>query len=174
MRFLLLRHAAAAGQEPEAPLTELGRAQALAVGARLQELGVRALLSSPYRRAVETVQPFALRAGLSVHEDPRLVEYRLAGAPRSDWREALRQAFEAPERALEGGESVDAARDRALAALRDAMGRSAGELVICTHGALAAILLQASSGCTAWPLWETMSSPDLFAVDGATLRRVAI
>lgn len=174
MRFLLVRHAEATGQEPTAPLTERGEAQALALRDVLLGLGITAVVSSPYRRALATVAPFADAARLEVWTDARLVELRLAGAPRASWREDLRLAFEEPERVLEGGESVGAARARALAAARDAVQASAGLVAVCTHGALAAILLGAFDPGLGFEAWAAMGTPALFEVQGGRISGVPL
>lgn len=161
--FLLIRHAETSGQEPEAALTPQGLADAIRLGEVLRALGVTAVVSSPYRRALETVAPFADAAGLSVAQDPRLVEFRLAGAPRPEWREDLRRAFGCPDVALPGGESVLAARSRALAAAKDALAVG-GRVAICTHGALAAILLGAFDPRAGFDTWAALRTPDLFDV----------
>jgi phosphohistidine phosphatase SixA len=58
------------------PLDKRGRAQAEALRDRLLAAGVTRVLSSPYVRCVQTVEPL----GLDVELDERLAE----GAPRSD------------------------------------------------------------------------------------------
>ena len=82
MSVLLLRHARAGerdewtGDDTLRPLDERGRLQALA----LRDLSQRAIgriVSSPYRRCVETVEPLAEALGIPVELDDRLAE----GAP---------------------------------------------------------------------------------------------
>jgi broad specificity phosphatase PhoE len=75
--LVLVRHGEAAGNaqrlllgRTDSPLTEIGRAQAAAVGARLGP-AIR-LVSSPLRRAVDTAE--ALGLGLEVEIDDRWVE----------------------------------------------------------------------------------------------------
>ena len=79
MSVLLLRHARAGeraawtGDDTLRPLDERGLRQALA----LRDLAQRAIgriVSSPYRRCVETVEPLADALGLPVELDDRLAE----------------------------------------------------------------------------------------------------
>lgn len=61
-RLHLVRHGrAAAGwdTDPDPPLDELGRAQAMAVAERLAPLGPLAVVTSPFRRCQETAAPLA-------------------------------------------------------------------------------------------------------------------
>jgi phosphohistidine phosphatase SixA len=75
----LVRHAKAGSRERwtapdrDRPLTDPGRAQAAALAVTLAP-GTRRVLSSPYRRCVETVAPLADAIGLRVEEDDRLAE----------------------------------------------------------------------------------------------------
>lgn len=86
MRLFVVRHAEAAPGEPDElrPLTDAGRAAARALGDRLAEYGVDAVLSSPLLRARETAEAIARAAGLVAEPDERL-------APGAD-ADAVREA----------------------------------------------------------------------------------
>jgi phosphohistidine phosphatase len=76
MQLYLVRHAEAAGGEPDElrPLTPAGREQARALGVRLREEGVRpdAILTSPLLRARETGELLARELGAPAQPDERL------------------------------------------------------------------------------------------------------
>ncbi len=55
-------------------LTALGRRQALAAAQSIQENGIRRLISSPYRRAIQTALIIGETLGLEVMIDPRIGE----------------------------------------------------------------------------------------------------
>ena len=86
MRLFVVRHAEAAPGDPDElrPLTDAGRAAARALGDRLAEHGLDAVLSSPLLRARETAEAIARPAGLVAEPDERL-------APGAD-AEAVREA----------------------------------------------------------------------------------
>ncbi len=72
---------------PDPVLTETGRAQARSAAERLRQHGVRRLVTSPYRRTLETAVIIAERLGLDIEVDP-LVRERCAfscdqGSPAS-------------------------------------------------------------------------------------------
>ena len=72
---------------PDPVLTETGRTQARLAAERLREHGVRRLIASPYKRALETAVIIAERLGLDIRVDP-LVRERCAfscdqGSPAS-------------------------------------------------------------------------------------------
>jgi 8-oxo-dGTP diphosphatase len=77
---VFLRHAAAgeryewAGDDFHRPLTKKGRRQAEDLAAVLATDDVRRVVSSPYVRCVQTVEPLAAALGLEVELDDRLAE----------------------------------------------------------------------------------------------------
>jgi 8-oxo-dGTP diphosphatase len=79
----IVRHAKAGsrerwdGDDVERPLTKNGLAQAAALSARLEGSATPTLLSSPYVRCVQTLEPLAVALGGKVVADDRLTE----GAP---------------------------------------------------------------------------------------------
>jgi len=76
----LLRHAEAgkrlfwAGPDETRPLTDEGRLQAQAVADALADGEVRRILTSPYARCVQSVEPLAELAGLPVEIEESLAE----------------------------------------------------------------------------------------------------
>jgi 8-oxo-dGTP diphosphatase len=79
----LVRHAQAGeraawnGDDRSRPLSGRGRRQSEAIAKRTAHDDVTRLVSSPFRRCVETLEPLGERVGLPVEEDDRLAE----GAP---------------------------------------------------------------------------------------------
>jgi 8-oxo-dGTP diphosphatase len=77
---ILLRHASAgdrstwAGDDWHRPLDKKGRRQAEEIAAALATDDVRRVVSSPYVRCVQTVEPLAAALGLEVELDERLAE----------------------------------------------------------------------------------------------------
>jgi len=76
----VVRHAAAGdrdaweGDDRLRPLSKKGWKQARAIAVQLQPLGVRRLISSPYVRCVQSLEPLAERLGVKVEADERLAE----------------------------------------------------------------------------------------------------
>jgi 8-oxo-dGTP diphosphatase len=89
---VLLRHASAGhrrdwdGEDQGRPLDRRGRDQAAELVDILRPLEVRRVVSSPYVRCVETVEPLAAALGLPVEPDDRLAE-GAGGAARELLRE---------------------------------------------------------------------------------------
>jgi len=106
----LVRHAKAGsrqdfdGDDRERPLTNSGRKQAAALAERLSAISPSVIVSSPYQRCIETVEPLAIAIGAQVQTDDRLAEFL---------------------------DSVSAA---ALAKLHDMLRLLPDRAVICSHG----------------------------------------
>jgi 8-oxo-(d)GTP phosphatase len=87
MALYLVRHAQA-GSRAESnlpddtlrPLTREGRHQAAALAGVLDEMGVRSIYTSPYRRCVQTAAPLGAHLGLPVIETDDLGEGPADGA----------------------------------------------------------------------------------------------
>jgi len=80
MSLYLVRHAKAGsrsnwvGDDTERPLSNDGWHQAQLLGAKLAKRSPSALLSSPYVRCIQTLEPLAERCGLEVLPEKRLEE----------------------------------------------------------------------------------------------------
>jgi len=92
-QLFVVRHADAGhrsdwdGPDHTRPLSDRGWRQAKGLVDLLAETGVRRLLSSPYTRCVQTLEPLAERLGLAVEPDPRLTEGAGAAGPLAIDRE---------------------------------------------------------------------------------------
>lgn len=62
------------GPDAHRPLTKRGRRQAEAIAAGMEAAGPSRLVSSPYRRCTQTLDPLAAHLGLTVESDERLAE----------------------------------------------------------------------------------------------------
>jgi 8-oxo-dGTP diphosphatase len=80
MRLYVVRHAHAGsrsswdGTDETRPLTTKGHKQAAAIAETLAASGAGRLVSSPYRRCTQSLEPLAARLGVAVEDDIRLAE----------------------------------------------------------------------------------------------------
>jgi len=80
MPLLVIRHARAGdrddwrGDDRERPLDKRGRRQADALVEELEGYPISRILSSPYDRCVQTVEPLATRRGLAIEQRDELDE----------------------------------------------------------------------------------------------------
>ena len=147
---LLIRHAESVPvgtpgySDDDRPLTEAGRSAAEELAYELGEWQLTAIYSSPYARAVETIEPLARLRRLEIHVLDDLRERRLTVTGDDGWRETLAQAWADPDFALPGAESGRAAQRRGIGTLDLLRGRHAagGRVAAASHGNLIALILQ--------------------------------
>ena len=166
----LVRHAESAPDRhvPEADwlLSAAGYQQAAALVPVLAELGVTALYSSPYTRAVLTLQPYADHAGLRIISHPGLRERKLATGFVDDWQAASKAVWDDHTFAHPGGESGMAVRARFTNAVVEiAAAHPSGRVALASHGNAIALYLGTLEPA-AWghAEWLAMTNPDVFEV----------
>lgn len=162
--LLLIRHAASAGQAAEADLTTEGHAQSEVLAHWLQDRGIDALFSSPYRRAQATLLPFSERTGLPILVQDGLRERTLAAQPQPDWRMHVMRSFEDRTYKLAGGESLEETYERACAALRNIDALQPKRAVVVAHGNLMASIFNRIDPTFGYEGWEQLRNPDVFSV----------
>jgi len=140
-RIYLARH----GQTPlnaagvlrgrlDPPLDEVGRQEAQWLANALGGRGIAVIVASPLRRAVDTAAAVAVRAGLSVETDVRLIdrEYgRWAGMSKESVEAQWGSLDDAPE-----VEPVEEVRARAWEALNDLARTAAGGIALAVSHAV--------------------------------------
>jgi probable phosphoglycerate mutase len=161
-RLLLIRHGATAWSgvrycgRTDLPLSPRGRAQALAVAARLQhELAGRwRIYTSPLRRARETAEVFAVALGGPISVDAGLSEVDFGEAEGATFKQ-LEQRW--PEIACSlvtaetgidwpGGESSCSLRTRVEATWRRLAHADLDDRILVTHGGPARLILDLALG----------------------------
>ncbi len=175
----LVRHCQTSGQEPDAPLTALGRQQAADLAEHLRPVGIARIVSSTYLRARESAEPLAAMLGLPVETDARLTERVLSTEPLADWRERLHATWADHDLALTGGESSRTATARGMAAVEAVLADGRLPAVVVSHGNLISLLLHAFDGRPGFAAWEALTNPDVFQIvrkpaDGPTAARWSV
>ncbi|WP_181909674.1 histidine phosphatase family protein [Paenibacillus taihuensis] len=183
-KLIFVRHAESAGPfEPENDrrrgLTERGQASVSRAREILRDVTVDAVVSSPYQRAVLTVQGLADERGLSVTCFEELRERRLHGPEYplagEHFLGAIQRSFKDKHLALPGGESFEGAQQRALPVIKQLLREHHGQtVVIGTHGNIMAMLLNAFDEQYDYAFWRSTTMPDLYeaAFEGEQLVEV--
>lgn len=172
LEIVLVRHAQPvplgtppwAEREDQRPLSESGLRDADELAFELDPYHLSAVYSSPFRRAVQTVTPTALRRSLEVQELQDLRERRLSGTQRDDWEDLLERAWADPDWAAPGGESGREAQLRGMRALDLLRARHTfgGRLLVGSHGNLIALMLHALEPAVDYPFLLAMPMPAIF------------
>lgn len=161
--ILLVRHCETSAQDPDAPLTDAGHRQADELAEFLLPFAVDRIVSSPFRRALQTIEPFAERTGLIVHHEPRVAERALSAEPLNDWQDQLRRTWEDFDYRAPGGETSREAQVRGRAAL-DEIAATPGRPVVVTHGNLLGLLINTIDPTFDHAAWTALSNPDVWRI----------
>ena len=168
----LLRHAESVPSgliaEADWPLSDAGQAQSRIWAVRLWELFDGAapprVISSPYRRAIDTVQPFCDRMRLKVSLDVDLRERVGGHADGTGFNFPMRRAWEDFDFALPGGESNMACQKRVVDCVRRLARASDDVLLLSSHGLAITLFLNHVEPSFDLADWRAMRNPDLFKV----------
>lgn len=164
-KLLLIRHCQSTGTHPNAPLSDAGAKTAEALVTRLRDLAADAVYSSPYARALATVRPFAISAGLPVGLDDRLRERVLSDRDLEDRWDHVRRSFAELDYRAPGGESVNQTAQRAIAALADIAAAGHRLPVVSSHRNLTASVLRSMDTAFGFEQLLNLRTPDLFEIE---------
>jgi 2,3-bisphosphoglycerate-dependent phosphoglycerate mutase len=172
-RLLLVRHATSVPPRPggpdeaSRPLSHRGLAEAARLTELLAPLRPDRIVSSPYLRAVQTVEPLAADLGLPVERNRELREWESGLDPRPDWEAHYRWSLAHPHEARGPGESLTALCSRAMRALRAiSLGLGLdGAAVVASHGTWIARALQTFGREVDVEDWLAMPSPSVFEIE---------
>lgn len=165
-KIYLVRHCQAQGQVSEAPLTEKGHQQALHLVEFFFNTRIDQIVSSPFSRAIQTIEPVARDKKVNIEVDTRLSERILSTMDMPNWFENLKRTFTEMELKFEGGESSKEATNRILAVIDDLLYRSDAEnIIIVTHGNLMALLLKHYLKDFGFDQWNNLTNPDVFELN---------
>ncbi|MGP4040963.1 histidine phosphatase family protein [Gracilibacillus sp. D59] len=166
----MVRHAESPfklGEERVRGLSQEGEIAAKRVTEILKDKDIAVIVSSPYRRAIQTVQGLALYKGLTIEEYEELkerpikgLEYRLS---TQELLKAIEHSFEGKEYCLEGGESTIQAQKRAIPIIKQLLSEYNGKkIVIGTHGNIMTIMMNYFDDRYRYDFWKSTTKPDIY------------
>lgn len=157
----LVRHCSATGQEPGALLTDAGEEQAQQLAEFFRDKEITHIISSPFTRAIKSIEPAADSLSLGIEIEDRLAERVLSTDDLPDWMERLKESFQDLDMKLSGGESGMEATERGMAVLASA----ADGTILVTHGNLLGLMLKKIDGSYGYEEWKNFSNPDVYQVE---------
>ncbi|MBM7660961.1 2,3-bisphosphoglycerate-dependent phosphoglycerate mutase [Bacillus mesophilus] len=160
----IIRHSKATGQEVEAELTDEGKVQSLHLSEFLSTYNIQRIISSHYKRAVDTIRPYSEANGIRLEVDRRLGERILSPTDYPGWLEFLEESFHDFSLALEGGESSEEASDRVKSLIDELIISNEEHIVLVTHGNLATLILRLFDKQYGFEEWKEMTNPDVYAI----------
>jgi len=175
-KIYLIRHCKATGQEPDSQLTAEGIAQSNQLSRFLDNKPIDYIVSSPYLRAVDTINPFAKNKNLTIHIEGRLSERVLSSENLSDWISLLSESYDDLDKKLPGGESSREAMQRGVSVIQEQLNSSYQSIVVVTHGNLLSLIIKHYDKQFGFEEWKRLSNPDIYTMtileSGIELNRI--
>lgn len=168
-KVYLIRHCEATGQPPESSLTKTGFNQAHKLAEFFSDIKINRIISSPFLRAIQSIEPTAEKFHKEIEIDNRLSERRLFETFPPDWLEKLEATFHDLDLKFEGGESGHEAMKRVVSVVEEIFNSDARTSIIVSHGNLLSLLLKNFNSSFGFEEWKNLSNPDVFllCLDGA-------
>jgi len=165
-KIYLIRHCSATGQEPLAELTNEGKEKALELVPILEGFHIDHIISSPYKRAVQTVKPFSDSKGILIVIDDNLQERVLSTDSMDDWLEQLEKTFIDSDLTFSGGESSSQALKRIRKVLDEVFeNEQMNRVAIVSHGNIISLLINHYDQTFGFTQWQQMKNPDIFVLE---------
>ncbi|SIS74933.1 2,3-bisphosphoglycerate-dependent phosphoglycerate mutase [Salimicrobium salexigens] len=161
----LVRHAHSVYTPDERgrPLSDRGLTDAAIVTELLKKEDISRVVSSPYRRAFQTVEGIARHINKDVEVMENFKERLLAGEPVGDFTAAITKVWEDYDFSWEGGESNRMAPQRGVAAVSQLLKDSPEEnMVIGTHGNLMTLIINYFDVNCGFAFWKELAMPDIY------------
>ncbi|WP_379154916.1 histidine phosphatase family protein [Paenibacillus sp. sgz5001063] len=165
----LIRHAESLyteGQERERGLSEQGKADAERVRSILQKESIDLFVSSPYERAIQTIQPLADEKQKEIIRIEGLRERTIGNIAGVSFVEAKRSVYQDFTAAFEGGESSAEAQARAAGELNLLLEKYEGStLAVGTHGDIMTLMLNDFDTWYGYEFWQSTTMPDIYRLE---------
>ncbi len=145
------------------PLSENGLNDANIVTELLKNEAIYAVYSSPYRRAIQTVEGIAKYIGKEIKTIEDFKERILAEKPVEDFTEAITQVWDDYDFSWSGGESNRVAQKRGVNATLDVLESNKGKnVVIGTHGNIMVLIMNFFDSKYGFEFWNQLEMPDIY------------
>lgn len=161
--FVRHAHSTYSTDELGRPLSERGMEDAKLVTELLQLEGIDHVISSPYQRAIQTVEGIANYIGQEIEIVDDFKERTLSEHPLADFNEAISKVWADFDFSLDGGESNNVAQVRGVAATVEVLDTYKGKnIVIGTHGNIMVLIMNYFDTKYDVQFWEQLAMPDIY------------
>ncbi|WP_144510207.1 histidine phosphatase family protein [Bacillus sp. FJAT-22090] len=161
--FVRHAHSTFTPDELERPLSERGFEDAKLITEQLKLEDIHHVISSPYKRAIQTVEGVAknLNKEIEIVEDLR--ERMLSKYPIANFNEAILKVWSDFNLSLEGGESNNFAQARGVHATLEIIEKYKGQnIAIGTHGNIMVLIMNHFDRKYNMHFWEQLKIPDIY------------
>ncbi|WP_025027302.1 histidine phosphatase family protein [Caldalkalibacillus mannanilyticus] len=158
------------GNERTRGLTEKGKSDAHSVTELLKDEGVDTFISSPYSRAVLTIEELAQLSGKEIIIEENLKECVFINGdriiPNKELYPLVEKMFSDPTFSLPGGESMTDCQSRAVAVLKEILKSFKGcNIAIGTHGLVMTLMMGYFDRQYGFEFLMQTSKPDVYRME---------
>ena len=165
----MIRHAESPfvfGQERTRKLSLRGENDSKRVTDLISDKTVDLIVSSPYSRAIQTIEGIANAKNIEIKVFEELREWQLKGAYTLSDEEiqlAIKKSFADRDFKLSGGESLREVQNRAIPVIKDFLNNYKGKtIMIGTHGGVMTIMMNYFRDEYGYEFWKNTSKPDIY------------
>lgn len=179
--LFMVRHARSPfvfGQERTRGLSKQGDIDAKKITELLSHEKIDVIVSSPYTRAIQTIEGLAQEKRLEIQIFEELKERQLKGPyklPEEEINQAIKKSFEDKAYSLLGGESIRDVQDRAIPVIDELLTKYQDKtLILGTHGNIMTIIMNHFDSEYGYEFWKSTTKPDIYKLEfsGTHLNRL--
>ncbi|WP_078553805.1 histidine phosphatase family protein [Bacillus alkalicellulosilyticus] len=161
--FVRHAHSTYTPDEYSRPLSEKGMLDANRVTEALKKEDIHGVISSPYVRAIQTVEGIANYIKKDIHIVEDLKERTLTTTPAEDFTMAITKVWDDPTFCWEGGESNIVAQKRGVTSVLSLLEQYEGKnIVIGTHGNIMVLIMNYFDASYSFHFWKNLMMPDIY------------
>lgn len=161
----LVRHAHSiyTADELNRPLSEKGYRDAEKIRSNLLTENIDVVFSSPYKRAIQTVEGIAKHIGTEIIIEDGFKERKIAEGVVGNFESNMTKLWTNFNFAFEGGESNLVAQKRGIYSLNKLLNKYKGKnIVIGTHGNIMVLIMNFFDEIYDYEFWKNLSMPDIY------------
>lgn len=173
--FVRHAHSTYSPDEMERPLSEKGYLDALRVTELLKEENIDVVVSSPYKRAFQTVQGTADFFHKKIEIVEECKERLLTTSPAENFTNAITKVWEDYNFSWEGGESNFFAQKRGIKGIHQILDKYKNKnIVIGIHGNIMVLIMNYFNHQYDFTFWKELDMPDIYKLtfEGRELKEV--
>ncbi|WP_078544889.1 histidine phosphatase family protein [Litchfieldia alkalitelluris] len=161
--FVRHAHSTYTPDELRRPLSEKGFFDATKATELLKSEEIDIVVSSPYARAVQTVEGITEYIGKEIEIIEGFKERVLTTVPAEDFNFAITKVWEDYNFSWEGGESNYVAQDRGVKSTYQLLEKHQGKnVVIGTHGNMMVLIMNFFDHHYNFSFWKNLDMPDIY------------
>lgn len=163
--IFLVRHAHSiyTPDELKRPLSERGLSDARKVTELLKKEKIDYVISSPYKRAIQTVEGIANYLNLTIHIEEDFKERELSKKPVENFNDVIKRVWGDFNLSWDEGESNNIAQKRGIKVTKKILNEYKGKnIVVGTHGNIMVLIMNYFDNKYDFKFWKDLKMPDIY------------